>query len=151
MRLFLGVLAVALAGCSTRSSPHHVEPVPVSPSSLVPILAETLQTRNPALANCEFLEIRAPFPGSHSRAAVARGVSADRIFRGNFADELFAVAVLDDSLTRIQAILDWFPTPRWNDYEVRLTTVTVDSLHIEGRGATYGDQRLVRGYSWNGQ
>ncbi|MDH3456795.1 MAG: hypothetical protein OER90_08135 [Gemmatimonadota bacterium] len=112
------------------------------------LLGAEFRDRNAAIKHITVLEVRSPFVESTHRAVVARGIRGDRQFQGDFADELFGLFVLNDSLTRVLAVLDMFPTPRWRDFEVELARVTPDSLYLEGRGATYGDQPLRRSYTW---
>ena len=116
--------------------------------TILQALRAAFRDTNPAIQRVAVLEVRSADMNGQRHALLARGTRDDSEFRGDFADELFGVFVVNDSLTAVVSVLDVFPTARWRDFDVRFTRVTPDSLYLEGRGATYGDQPLERIYVW---
>ncbi len=93
------------------------------------------------------LELRAwDFLGP--RLVIGWAIVGDRTFRGDFNDEMFGIFVTNETMTRVDRVVDMFPTRRWFDYEVRFGRVTADSVEIVGQGATYGDDATRRSYKW---
>lgn len=132
---------------STASAP----PIPVASGMANPLLAaikDTLQARNAAIGAVGILEQRSLIYISPS-IVIGYGVRADHSFQGSFQDELFGFFVANDSLTRILRTLEVIPSRRWRDYSFRIARLTADSVTIEGTGDTYGNDRLVRAYSWS--
>ena len=116
--------------------------------SLLALLRMQLRGVNPVIEHVSILEVRAPAPEDRRRAVLAWGVRMDRVFNGKFEDELFGVFVMNDSLTRILRTLDIMPTRRWLDYEWRVARISMDSVFLSGRGATYGDAPQKKAYAW---
>lgn len=114
---------------------------------LLVLLRGAFQTKNPKLAQVGILDLRAwDFFGP--RIVIGWAIVGDHVFRGDFNDEMFGVFVVNDSLSRIERVLDTFPTDRWLDYEVRFGKLTADSVEVFGKGATYGDGPIRRAYKW---
>jgi len=110
-------------------------------------LSISFQQKNPKLGQVGVLDLKAwGFEGP--RVVLGWAIVKDHAFRGDFGDEMFGVFVVDESLTRVQRVVDLFPTPRWFDYEVRFGRFTSDSVEVLGRGATYGDDPQIRSYKW---
>ena len=113
---------------------------------LLAAIRDTLRARNPAIGSVRIIEQRSVDYATGPSVIIAYGVRADRDFRGSFQDELFGIFVANDSLTRVVRTLEVLPTPRWLDYSVRIVRLAPDSVRVEGRGASYGDQPLERAY-----
>jgi hypothetical protein len=112
---------------------------------LLAVIRDTLRSRNPAIGRVGILEQRSlDYIGPS--VVIASGIRTDGDFKGRFEDEMFGVFVANDSLTRVVQTLDIRPTPRWRDYSFRIARLTRDSVRIEGKGATYGDDPVVRAY-----
>lgn len=78
---------------------------------------------------------------------IGHGIRGDLRFEGRFDDELFGVFATNDSISRIVRVFDILPTPRWNDYTLRVERIRGDSVIVAGKGATYGDQVIRRSYA----
>lgn len=143
------VLVMLLAGLAFPPSLHAQAARDAGRSgTILNALRTAFRDTNPAIERVAVLEVRSADSNGRRYALLARGTRADGEFRGNFADELFGVFVVNDSLTDVLSVLDVFPTARWRDFDVRFTRVTADSLYVAGAGATYGDQPLERVYVW---
>ena len=144
--LVLGAMLMATFGARGEASTPHERFV--RPTPLLDSIRSLLRLTTTAIDDVAILEVRAGPLGDQRRALLAWGVRKDRQFHGSFAEELFGVFVVNDSLTRILRTVDVIPTPRWLDFEMRLEAVTRDSIHIRGQGATYGDAPFSRAYAW---
>jgi hypothetical protein len=113
---------------------------------LLSAIRDTLRGRNPEIGSVGIIEQRSVDYIAGPSVIIAYGLRADHDFKGSFQDELFGVFIANDSLTRIVRVLEVFPTPRWRDYVVRIVRLTPDSVRIEGKGASYGDEVLNRAY-----
>jgi len=151
--------SVALVSCALLASAACQQPrrqsggpdtisVHRATNPLLDSIAAVLRGVNPVIGDIALLELQAPYYDSPRRAALVWGVRHDHQFQGNFRDELFAVLVVNDSLTRVLQVIDTIPTPRWLDYDLRFERVTPDSIIVVGKGATYGDAPLRRSYGW---
>ena len=118
------------------------------PTVLLDSIRAILRLTTPAIDEVAILEVRAGPMGDPRRALLAWGIRKDRQFHGSFAEELFGVFVVNDSLTRLLRTIDVIPTPRWHDFDMRIVSVTRDSIHLRGQGATYGDAPFSRAYAW---
>lgn len=72
----------------------------------------------------------------------------DRHFRGDFSEELFGVFLLDELYKKPIKVIKIFNTRRWLDYTVTITDITWDSITVEGKGTTYGDQAMTETYKY---
>jgi hypothetical protein len=76
-------------------------------------------------------------------AVIARALGRDRMPGGPEMDwtrELFAVCILDSSLTQVTRTFTPFRSERWRDYIAYFDTEAADdSIVIWGEGETYGD------------
>jgi hypothetical protein len=161
----LCALAVLGAGCAQKNSrpiadqertrptaPDSIKTPAVQSDStreneLLECLGRAFRERNPKLATVRALELRAwDFLGP--RLVIGWAIVGDRTFRGDFNDEMYGVFVVNETMTRVDRVVDVFPTPRWLDYEVHFGRVTADSVEIVGRGATYSDGPMRRTYKW---
>jgi hypothetical protein len=110
-------------------------------------LRAAFQRENPKLTQVGVLDLKAwDFVGP--RVVLGWAIVPDHVFRGDFKDEMFGVFVVNDSLSRVERVVDTFATPRWLDYEVRFGRLTGDSVEVLGRGATYSDGPMRRWYKW---
>lgn len=143
--LFLAACVVLSAAFGDRGEAYRrdIRPVPLLDS-----IRSILRLTTPAIEEVAILEVRAGPMGDPRRALLAWGIRKDRHFQGSFAEELFGVFVVNDSLTRLIRTVDVIPTPRWLDFEMRLEGVTRDSIHVRGQGATHGDAPFSRAYAW---
>jgi hypothetical protein len=110
-------------------------------------IGAVFQEKNPKLSTVGVLELRSwDFLGP--RVVIGWSIVRDRVFRGDFKDEMFGVFVVDESLTRVERVLDLFPTPRWFDYQLTIGRFTGDSVEVVGAGSTYGDDPMRKAYKW---
>lgn len=123
--------------------PVDVRTQPAHP--LEPGLLAAFRQVNPGIRQAFVLELRTPLPGG-LHVVVGRGLRFARQFRGDFADELFGIFVVDASWRRIEQTLEIFATPRWLDYEVHIEDITAFEVVVTGRGMTYGDEPMRRTY-----
>lgn len=144
--LVLSAMLTAASGARGEASTRHA-PL-VRPTPLLDSIRSLLRLTTTAIDDVAILEVRAGPLGDPRRALLAWGIRKDRQFHGSFAEELFGVFVVNDSLTRILRTVDVIPTPRWLDFEMRVEAVTRDSIHIRGQGATHGDAPFSRAYAW---
>ena len=110
------------------------------------ILLEALTAKNPRVTRTRIVEVRSLGKGTDAYVLLGWGIRPDMKFEGQFEDELYGVFVLDSALTKIERILDIFPTPRWNDYLVSFEKVSNSEVVVVGAGS-YGDQKLRHVYS----
>jgi hypothetical protein len=128
----------------SRATPQHAT---VPRNEMVKAIGDVFQEKNAKLSTVGVLEVRSwDFLGP--RVVIGWSIVGDKVFRGNFNDEMFGVFVVDESLTRVERVLDVFPTPRWFDYQLRIARLTGDSVEVAGAGATYGDDPLRKAYKW---
>ena len=139
--------ALAGANDSVRTRGPSAEIGAAEEDQLIGALRASFQRRNPKLAHVGVLDLEAwDFQGP--RVVLGWAIVRDHTFRGNFEDEMFGVFVVNESLTRVERVVDTFPTGRWFDYEVRFGRLTADSIEVLGRGATYSDDPTRRTYKW---
>lgn len=115
--------------------------------SILSSLKVEFQKRNPNIAHVKIVDVRPTVFGMPKYLVLGRGIRADYTFRGDFADELFGLFLVDESLSSVEKVLDFIPTPRWNDTEMRLTRVDADKAVLEAKGETYGARSLRREYN----
>ncbi len=116
--------------------------------SIVASLKAEFQKRNPKIAEVRVVDVRPSTFGPAKYIVLGWGIRADYDFKGDFSDELFGLFVADGSLRRVEKVLDFIPTPRWYDTEMRITRVDADFALVEAKGATYGNGLLRRRYRW---
>ena len=78
--------------------------------------------------------------------AIGWGIRQDQNFAGSAEDELFVILKIDQTLTRIEHVFEFIPTPRWLDYAFRIDQITGDSVIVTGKGQTYADDPRRRAY-----
>ncbi len=132
---------------SVIAAREPVRPEAPREDQLLTAIGDSFRAKNPRLRKVRVLDLRAPdFFGP--RLVLGWGIVEDLTFRGDFNDEMFGVFVVDETLTRVDRVVDVFRTPRWFDFEVRFGRVTSDSVEVLGRGATYGEETLRHVYKW---
>ncbi|HET9253043.1 MAG TPA: hypothetical protein VFP58_13095 [Candidatus Eisenbacteria bacterium] len=151
--VMVAILALASPACARQkegtqaAKSDHAATRTASENEMMNTIGLVFRQKNPRLSQIGVLELRSwDFLGP--RVVVGWGIVSDRVFRGDFRDEMFGVFVLDESLTRVERVLDVFPTPRWFDYQLQITRLTGDSVYVAGAGATYGDDPMLRAYKW---
>ncbi len=106
-----------------------------------------LQKKNSSIGKITFLQLM-PFYGRNTRyLLLVHGIRADVRFSGDFNDELFGLFVVDQSFERVLRVIDIIPTRRWNDYSVEIKLGGDGSILAVCKGATYGDQPVIKRYS----
>lgn len=144
--------AMAAAAAAESLAAHSDSALALRPyaNSLLEDVRRVFRAENPRIAQVAIVDSRALPGGGHNPTLfIGWGVRADRVFRGDWNDELFGVFAADDSLTRIVRVFDIFPTRRWLDEDVGfLASPLMGTIRVYGRGATYGDDPWQRSYSW---
>jgi hypothetical protein len=131
----------------SQTVPGSTGAISLPEDDLIAALRASFQQKNSKLGQVGVLDLKSwDFEGP--RVVVGWAIVKGRVFRGDFSDEMFGVFVVNDSLTRVERVVDMYPTPRWFDYEVRFGRLTADSVEVLGRGATYGDDPQRRIYKW---
>jgi len=112
---------------------------------LVKLKAE-FQKRNPNIAHVRIVDMRPTLTEVPKYLVLGWGIRADRTFRGNFEDELFGLFLVDESLSSVEKVMDFIPTLRWHDTEMRITYVDASKAVVEAKGETHGVISLRREY-----
>jgi hypothetical protein len=157
LRMLMLTVLAASTSCSSEQPKHSSTknaPIPTEATGktstmdcLIPALRSAFQTKNPKLSQVGVLDLKAwDFVGP--RLILGWAIVEDRVFRGDFNDEMFGVFVVDESLSRVERVVDTFSTRSWFDYEVRFGRFTADSVEVLGRGSTHGDDPTLRVYKW---
>jgi hypothetical protein len=110
---------------------------------LLDAIRANFQQKNPLIQYVQILDVK---PKRSKYWVIGRGIREDHTFSGSFDDELFGVFVADPTLTRIEVVLDVFPTKRWGDYELWIDSYSMERLTVRGHGATYRDQKFQATY-----
>jgi hypothetical protein len=114
--------------------------------SILTTLNVEFQKRNPNIAHVRIVDMRPTLTEVPKYLVLGWGIRADRTFRGKFEDELFGLFLVDESLSRVEKVIDFIPTPRWHDTVVRITRVDASEAVLEATGETYGGRLLRRKY-----
>ena len=122
-------------------------------SQLLATLKAEFQKRNPKIAHVELFDIRPlllnpinyPEKPNHF-LVIARGIRADKDFKGSFDDELLGIFLLDDSLYSVKRAIDFIPTQRWGDWIVKVVRIWKDSVTVRGEDFERGETNFVRRY-----
>ena len=107
------------------------------------IRSEMRQT-NSAIADIQVLDVK---PRLAEYWVVARGTNSPPKFDDSFENELFALFVVDESLTCVEQVVDVFPTPKWHDFELWIEVHGPETITIRGRGITYHDSLVTKTYT----
>ncbi|MFN7915710.1 MAG: hypothetical protein U0Q55_10260 [Vicinamibacterales bacterium] len=133
----------AQVGSSARPSPQS-QPA----NQLERLLQQAFTAKNPKVTRAKVLELRSIGMAAGPYILLGWGIRADENFVGNFEDELFGVFVLDNNLTRIERVLEIFPTCRWADCIVSIESVSWDGTQVVVAGhGSYGDGPFRKHYS----
>lgn len=114
--------------------------------SILAKLSAEFRKRNPNIAHARIVDMRPTLTEVPKYLVLGWGIRADRTFRGDFADELFGLFLVDESLSEVEKVMDFIPTPRWHDTEMRITRVNASEAVLEATGETYGGRLLRRKY-----
>jgi hypothetical protein len=114
---------------------------------LLEMIRDSLKVVNPRVDRVAVLDLRCLNDQYGPCVVIGHGIRSDRVFEGNFADELFGVFEVDIKLSRIIRVFEVMPTRRWSDYEFHIDLLGQDSLVVGGAGRTYGDDSMRRAYS----
>jgi hypothetical protein len=139
--LFTGMAAFTCQGSAPKSVGHSTV---TDPTFLDQLRAE-FQRTNPRIVKVTIIEVRA-WDIFGPRAVVATGIRSDMNFSGDFTDELFGIFLANDSLTQVTKVIDKFRTPSWLDYNIRIESLSSDSIIVAGEGATYRDLPMRKAY-----
>jgi hypothetical protein len=121
-------------------------------SKIRDVLAKAHDRAHRDVVDFNILELmRSPCATSPSSyAVIARAVGRDREKGGPEMDwtrELFAVCILDSSLTQVTRTLTPFRSERWLDYTAYFDPEAADdSIVVWGEGETYGDSGMRLAY-----
>jgi len=114
--------------------------------SILSNLKVEFQKRNPNIAHVKIIDVRPTLTEIPKYLVLGWGIRADRDFKGSFEDELFGLFLVDESLSRVEKVMDCIPTPRWYDTEMRITRIDATKAVLEAKGETYGIKSLRREY-----
>jgi len=103
---------------------------------LLDAVRATFQQHNPLIHDVQILDVK---PKHSKYWVIGRGIRQDRNAVESLNDELFGIFVVDSTLSKIDVILDVFPTKRWQDYSVWIHSYSIENLTVRGHGATYRD------------
>lgn len=146
-RVALFIVATFLIAAPMTAMEAH-EKLDVNAPTIVDLLLVDFQKRNTKINTVMVTDIAWV---ASSKAAgyvvVARGFRHEQhSFEGNWEDELFGIYAVDQRLSRILQKIDMFPTERWHDFNVSISSVHWNSVVITGQGSTYGDQLFEKKY-----
>ncbi len=116
-------------------------------TSIVGHIQRAFQQKNSNIQDTTLLQVQPVYGKTKKYLVLAHGITADKRFAGSFEDELFGLFVVDDSFSRIERLIDVFPSRRWNDYAVKFKLQDAGTVIVTGQGATYGDQKVTKWYS----
>ena len=122
---------------------------PLSGGDKCSILAKLnveFRKRNPKIAHVRIVDMRPTLTEVPKYLVLGWGIRADRTFRGDFGDEVFGLFLVNESLSEVEKVIDFIPTPRWHDTEMRITRVDASEAVLEATGETYGGRLLRRKY-----
>lgn len=114
--------------------------------SILAKLNAEFRKRNPNIALVKIIDMRPTLTEAPKYLVLGWGIRADRTFRGKFEDELFGLFLVDESLSAVEKVMDFIPTPRWHDTEMRIQRLDASEAVIEATGETYGGSLLRRKY-----
>jgi hypothetical protein len=114
--------------------------------SIIDKLKIEFRKRNPNIAFVRIVDVRPTLTEMPKYLVLGWGIRADRAFKGSFEDELFGVFLVDESLNKVEKVIDFIPTPRWLDTEARIASIDATKAIIKAKGETYGGVLLQREY-----
>ncbi len=114
--------------------------------SIIDKLKIEFQKRNPNIALVRIVDMRPALTEIPKYLVLGWGIRADRDFKGRSEDELFGLFLVDESLDKVEKVMDFIPSPRWLDTEMRITSVDATRAVIKAKGETYGGILLQREY-----
>jgi hypothetical protein len=114
--------------------------------SILSEIRKEFQCKNKKIEDVTMLELLPMYDRSRRYLVVAHGIRQDVTFEGSFEDELFGLFAVDISFTKVLTVIDIFPTQRWSDWSVEIRKPIGQSIVLDCKGTTYGDQKLVKKY-----
>ena len=114
--------------------------------SILAKLKAEFRKHNPNIAHVRIVDTRPTLTEVPKYLVLGWGIRADRTFRGTLGDELFGLFLVDESLSSVERVMDFIPSPRWYDTEMRITRVDASGAVLEARGETYGGRLFRREY-----
>jgi hypothetical protein len=144
---------INLLGCgqtqiSTQNNDVQIPALNKENCSIIDKLKIEFKKRNEKIEHIRILAVRPP-PIGDKYLVVVWGIRADWDFKGVFIDELFGLFIIDDSLQQVEKVIDFIPTPRWGDTEMRIAKLDTDFIVLEAIGMTYDEGILfTRKYRW---
>lgn len=126
---------------STRA--RDLQESDVRSAQLLETITRRFQAWNGRLERVEILEeatVKSSTLEDSLSVVLAHAIRADRNYADSFEDEAFGVFVVEAAGSDVRESLGYVPTCRWLDCEVWIDGAWTDSVRIEWRGATYGDQ-----------
>ena len=114
--------------------------------SILVNLKSEFRRRNPQIARVKIVDVRPAWFEQPKYLVLGWGIRADLHFKGSFEDEMFGLFIVDESLSAVEHVIDFIPTPRWHDTEMRITKLDASVAVLEARGETYGNGLLRRTY-----
>jgi hypothetical protein len=151
--LLILTLVIILSYCVKPETSTHINDTQTPAQkkedcSLICQLKVEFKKRNEKIEHIRILTVRPTPFGNPKYLVVVWGIRADWDFKGDFADELFGLFIVDDSLQHVEKVIDFVPSPRWNDTEMKIAKLDTDYIVLEGIGATYGGILFKRKYRW---
>jgi hypothetical protein len=132
--------------CAAGHPPASVNSQEKAACSILSDLKLEFQKRNPNIAHVKVIDVRPTVMGTPKYLVLGWGIRADYDFKGKFEDELFGLFLVDGSLSKVEKVMDFIPTPRWYDTEMRITSLDATKAVLEAKGETYGTRLLRREY-----
>jgi len=156
------LLVEFLIGCSnkresgkTPSAGDSASSIRILPNSgnsedqLISALRDSFQTRNAKLDKVRVLDLKTwDMDYLGPRIVLGWAIVRDMQFHDSFNDEMFGVFVVNGSLTRVEHVVDIFPTKSWFNEEVHFGALKADSIEVLGQDGTYGGPLTRRAYKW---
>lgn len=118
--------------------------------TIIDLISRKFEEQNPKLDEVRILDIKsATWEHFSDYIFLVHAVRADHKFEGDFDDEQYGLFLVDARFTTIKKVVDMFSSPRWLDYQVKISRVESLKVFIEGQGESYGDNKLSRTYDLN--
>ncbi len=145
MKRAVALAAFAMIGLGACLGGTDVEAA--GPLGLLGQIKQALSCNNPRIARVHLLALIADSsrPG-HRYAALATGTTPSPV---EVSDERFGVFVVDSTLTRVEEVVETFPSGRLGDYTVLISFPTPDSLLVRASGNMDSGVPLRHAHAWH--
>ena len=146
IRLFMIMVLVItfLTGCGGSAD---VSPAGQAPPGLLAQMEREFARINPRVTHIHVLNLIAdPSRPGHRYAALATATTSEPV---ELSDELFGVFVVDSTITRIERVVETFPSGRLRDYTVLISFPTSDTLLVRGFGTMDSESSIRHPYAWS--